>query len=338
MGLLFDGIGIQTAVVHNSGGFGHLGDAIHSGEHLYHRLLAYRAYIPLGVLLLTLAAAACYGASSVLQQREAHRAPARMTMSLGLIWHLLKRPMWLLGNLAGFVAFALQFLALRHGSLALVQPLLVTGLVFALAGSAALDHRRPSRSEFMWMVLTMAGLALFIAVAQPGPGLARGSNLGWALLGLATAAGVGVLVLMASAWRRWRALSLGIAAGLLGGLLSALIERTAHRFDHGFVHALVGWSPYALCVVALFGLILTQSAYQAGDIRLSLPALTVTEPITAILIGQILLGEHISLTVAAVFGEVVGLGLMALGVFGLGQAAGTALGGEPAPREATTVA
>lgn len=321
--------------MHKSGGFAHLGTAIDSGEHLYHRLLAYRAYIPLGVLLLTLAAAACYAASSVLQQREAHRAPARMAMSLGLIWHLLQRPMWLLGNVAGFVAFALQFLALRHGSLALVQPLLVTGLVFALAGAAALDHRRPSAREFMCMALTMGGLAVFIAVSQPGPGLARGSNLEWALLGLVTAAGVGVLVLAATAWPHWRALSLGIAAGLLGGVLSALIERTAHRFDHGVVHALVGWSPYALCVVAIFGLILTQSAYQAGDIRLSLPALTVTEPIAAIIIGQVILGEHIRLTPLAVVGEVVGLGLMALGVFGLGLVAGNTLGGEPTPRQAT---
>lgn len=324
--------------MHKTGGLPRPDQAIVSGEHLYHRLLAYRAYVPLGVLLLTLAAAACYAASSVLQQREARRAPEQMAMSIGLIWHLLRRPMWLLGNVAGFAAFALQFLALRHGSLALVQPLLVTGLIFALVGSAALEHRRPSGREFMWMALTMGGLALFIAVAQPGPGMARGSNAHWIILGVVTAAGVAALILLAQAFPRWRPLSLGVAAGLLGGVLSALIERNAHRLDHGLVRTLVGWSPWALLVVAILGLILTQSAYQAGDIRLSLPALTVTEPIAAILIGQTLLDEKISLTTGAVIGEVIGMGLMALGVFGLGQAAGTVLGGEAAKAAAAKAA
>ncbi len=311
-----------------------LDQALDSGAHLYHRLLAYRAYIPLGVLLLSLAAAACYGASSVLQQREAHRAPSRMAMSLGLVGHLLRRPLWLLGNLLGFAGFALQFLALRHGSLALVQPLLVTGLVFALAGAAILDHRRPSWLEIMWTVMTMGGLALFIAVSQPGPGLARGSNLGWAVLGLVTAISVGALILAARKRRQWRALTLGVAAGLLGGVLAALIERTAHLLDHGIVHAVTAWQPYALIVVGILGVVLTQSAYQAGDIRTSLPALTVTEPITAILIGQLLLGEQISVAGLAVPGEVVGLSLMAVGVFGLGQAAATTLDGGVTPVEA----
>ncbi len=317
-----------------SGGLHSLGRAIGSGEHLYHRLLAYRAYVPLTVLLLSLAAAACYGASSVMQQREAHRAPARMAMSIGLVRHLLGRPLWLLGNLAGFAGFALQFLALRHGSLALVQPLLVSGLVFALAGAAALDHRRPTRREGLWTAMTMAGLGLFVVAAQPGPGLARGSDLGWASLGLVTAIGVGALVLGARKWRRWRALCLGVAAGLLGGVLSALIERTAHLLDHGLGHAVTAWPPYALILCAILGLILTQSAYQAGDIRTSLPALTVTEPIAAILIGQLLLGERISVTGPAVLGEVVGLSLMALGVFGLGQAAATTLRGGASPVQA----
>ena len=308
-----------------------MGQAIGSGEHLYHRLLAYRAYVPLDVLLLSLAAAACYGASSVLQQREAQRAPARMAMSLGLVGHLLRRPLWLLGNVAGVAGFALQFLALRHGSLALVQPLLVTGLVFALAGAAMLDLRRPSGREALWTVMTMAGLALFIVVAQPGRGLARGSNLGWALLGLITAISVEALLLGARRWPRWRALSLGVAAGLLGGLLSALIERTAHLLDHGLTHAVTSWPPYALILCAIVGLIVTQSAYQAGDIRMSLPALTVTEPIAAILIGQLLLGEQIAAAGLAVLGEVTGLSLMALGVFGLGQAAATTLNADAKP-------
>ncbi len=326
-----------TTMTRASGALQRLEGALDRGVHLAHRLLAYRPYVPLGLLLLCLAAAACFGASSVMQQREARRAPKEMAMRLGLLGHLLQRPLWLLGNLAGLAGFALQFLALRRGSLALVQPLLVTGLVFALAGAAVLDHRRPSRRELLWMGATIGGLALFVAVARPGPGLGRGSTAGWIALGLATSASVAALIVAARKWRRWRALSLGFAAGLLGGVLAALIERTAHLVSGGIVHTVTAWAPYALIACGVFTVVLTQSAYQAGDIRLSLPALTVAEPITAILIGQLLFGEQISVAGAAVVGEVAGLTLMTLGVFGLGQAAGAGPPGHEPRADAATV-
>jgi drug/metabolite transporter (DMT)-like permease len=302
-----------------------LAAALNNTEHFAHRLLGYRVYVPFGVVALSLAAAACFGASSVLEQREAHRAPSHMAMRLGLIGHLLRRPLWLLGNLASIAGFGLQVLALRHGSLALVQPLMVTGLVFALGTAAALDHRRPSWHEVMWIALTMIGLGVFLSVARPGEGLAHGANAGWALLGAITVGSVVALAFTGRELPRWRALVLGVAAGIVGGVGSALIERSAHLLDHGIGSLLTSWAPYALILSFVVGLVLTQSAYQAGDIRLSLPALTVTEPIVAILIGQLLLSEKIALGPAAVVGEVLALGAMTLGVFGLGQTAGVTL-------------
>jgi drug/metabolite transporter (DMT)-like permease len=305
-----------------------LAHVISGGERLAHHLFLDRPYIPAGVLLLCLAAAASYAACSVLQQREAAQAPPRMAMRLSLLRHLVGRPLWILGNLAGVAGFVFQFLALRHGSLALVQPLLVIGLVFALVAGAALDHRRPSGREVVWIVATVIGLALFIIVSQPGPGVPRGSNLGWALLGAVAAGGVGLLVLAARVWPRWRALSLGVAAGLVSGVMSALIERSAHLLDRGILHGLESWPPWALGACALLGLTLTQSAYQAGDIRLSLPALTAVEPIAAIAIGQVLFGEHIAVTGAAPVVEVLALAMMTVGVFGLGQTASVAVASE----------
>ena len=293
--------------------------ALSGAEHLVDQLFAQQPYVPIGALGLCVASAVCYAGSSVLQQREAQNAPSAVAMRLKLIGHLPRRPLWLVGNVVGAAALVLQFLALRHASLALVQPLLVIGLVFALAGGAALERRLLSRRETVWTATTMGGLALFLIAAQPGPGLARGSGLGWSLLGLCTAAGVGVLLLVARACRRWRALSLAVAAGLLSGVFSALLERTAHLFNDGIASVLTAWAPYVLVVCALLAITVTQSAYQAGDIKLSLPALTSVEPVVAILIGQLLFGEHISFAGLAPLGELVGLAVMTLGVFGLGR-------------------
>jgi drug/metabolite transporter (DMT)-like permease len=297
--------------------------ALARGQRLYESVLELtrdRPYIPLGVVLICLASAAAYAASSVLQQREARAAPPEMAMRLGLIGHLVRRPLWLLGNLADVAGFGLQFVALRTGSLALVQPLLVCGLIFALVADAVLDDRRLTRDEWRWTALTGAGLVIFLAVSRPGRGYPHASAVGWSVLGVITVASVGGLVVVARALPRWRALCLGTATGVLFGVVAALTESSAHLLDHGVVRALGHWQPYALAVCAVCGLMLSQSAFQAGDLKWSLPALTVVEPVVAIAIGQLLFGEHISVSGLAPVGEVLGLGLMAAGVVGLSRA------------------
>jgi hypothetical protein len=52
---------------------------------------------------------------------------------------------------------------------------------------------------------------------------------------------------------------------------------------------------------------------------MSLPAITVAEPLVAIVIGQALFGEHIDHSALAVVGEVLGLVLMAVGVIRLAR-------------------
>ncbi|MGI8556953.1 MAG: DMT family transporter [Solirubrobacteraceae bacterium] len=295
-------------------GRGLVGRTLARAAHLYTQV-----YAPLTVVGLCLLGALCYAASSVLEQSEAAAAPHHTTMRLGLLSHLLRRPLWLVGNLAGLLGYGFQFLALRRGSLALVQPLLVSGLLFALIGGALNEHRRLTRREWLSTALVAAGLSLFLVVARPGPGHPRASTLGWLALGAVTAVFVGGLGLLGHRSHRVRPLSLGAAAGILLGVTAALTERTAHLLSRGLIPLLGDWPPYALLVVGAAGLLLTQLAFQAGELKWSLPALTVVEPLVAILIGQVLFGEHISTSGLAPVGEVLGLAMMVLGVLGLSQ-------------------
>jgi drug/metabolite transporter (DMT)-like permease len=101
------------------------------------------------------------------------------------------------------------------------------------------------------------------------------------------------------------------------GYVAALTERTGHLLDAGAVHTLATWVPYALVIGSIGALALTQSAFQAGELRLSLPMLTVAQPLVAGAIGLAFFGEHIdSRGLAPVF-EVLGLALITLGVFAL---------------------
>jgi hypothetical protein len=130
--------------------------------------------------------------------------------------------------------------------------------------------------------------------------------------------GCGALVLVARrASRRWAAVLLAVGSGAAFGYVAALTERTGHLLNNGVVHTLSTWEPYALAVGAVGALLLTQSAFHAGALRLSLPTLTVAQPLVAGCIGIGLFDEHINSRGLAPALEVFGLLLIVFGVFAL---------------------
>ncbi len=66
-----------------------------------------------------------------------------------------------------------------------------------------------------------------------------------------------------------------------------------HLLGGGPVAVLSNWEPYALAVFAIAGLVVMQSAFQAGALQASLPFLETTEPLVASLLGIALLGERL---------------------------------------------
>jgi hypothetical protein len=270
------------------------------------------------IIVLSIASAASYGLAAVLQHHAAIGEPPEMSVRVGLLVRLARRPMWLVGNALDGVGYLFQFLALRRGALPLVEPLLVLSLVFALPVAAWLDHRRISRSDIASTVVIMAGLAVFLGVANPGLGRPHVSALAWTVLSVVTAAGCGAMVLGARRGSRpLAAVLLGAGSGAAFGYVAALTERTGHILDGGVLHTLGTWEPYALLVGGVGALLLTQSAFHAGALRLSLPTLTVAQPLVAVAIGLGLFGERVASHGLAPLWEGLGLVMVVVGVFAL---------------------
>src|SRR5438270_13488624 len=92
-----------------------------------------------------LLSAACYALASALQHRAAYHETQHPALDPRLLWRLIHRPLWLTGQIADVAGMVFQTLALASGALALVQPLLVSGLILSVPLAAALDRRRPGR-------------------------------------------------------------------------------------------------------------------------------------------------------------------------------------------------
>lgn len=278
-----------------------------------------RTSIPVSVVLLALAGAVCYALASVLQHRAAVHEPEETAVRPSLLIRLAQRPVWLVGNAADGAAYLCQFLALRRGSQALVQPLLLSGLIFALPIGAALERRKITARDLVGAVIVVAGVAGFVVISRPGPGNPEGSLRAWAVVTVVVGAGVGAATLMARGSPRRRGVLLALGAGILFGYTSTVAERTGRLLDHGVLRVVTSWTPYDLLLAGALGMLLAQSAFQSGDLRISLPVLTATEPVVAIALGQVLFGEHIASGGATRIEEALGLAVMAAGVFVLAR-------------------
>jgi hypothetical protein len=285
---------------------------------LHHHLVFGFGFV--SVVLLSLAGAASYGLASVLQHHVVAVQPPSDSVRPGLLIPLLRRPMWLVGNLLDLVGYLFQFLALRRGSLELVEPLIVTSLAFAIPAAAWLDRRRVTFAEIGSAGVIAVGLTLFMEAASPGAGHPRAPAESWLLLTVTIVIACLVMVLLARHGSPARkAFLLAAAAGTAFGYVAALTERTGHLLDGGVVHVLATWEPYALLAGGALTLLLTQSAFNAGELRLSLPTLTIAQPLVAIAIGIGVFDERVASRGAAPYVEALGLLLLTFGVYALGR-------------------
>lgn len=275
------------------------------------------------VVTVSLASALAYALASVLQQYAAVQAPEADALRVSLLFRLARRPIWLFGILADIGGFVFQFIALGHGSLVLVQPLLVCGLLFALPlGTVFARLGMPTRKEWVGAGLTVAGLAVFLVVANPGEGSTSATALGWAIVTVATAVPAAALTVGARfTTGAARASLLATAAGFIYGLTAAYTKTIAHvvtanpgSVAHLALRVAESWQVYGIAITGLASMVLAQSAFQAGPLGWSLPALTVVDPVVSIIVGAVAFGEFVNDSVPALAVEAVSLIVMAVGV------------------------
>jgi hypothetical protein len=260
-------------------------------------------------VLAAVGAAVLYAVAASFEHQAARRERPQGPVDPRLLLRLLHRRRWLTGAGADFGGTSLQALALALGPLALVQPILIGGLILAIPIEAAMDRRRVRRHELTAVVVSGAGLAALLAVTSPSPGTATGDT---ALATEAVTVGIVVLLLLFVAWWRpgaARSVVLGVATGMLLGLGAALLKVCLARLARDPASVFVGWELYVLIVVEFAALALNQNAFQAGRLAGSLTGLTLAGPVVSTAIAVSAFQEQLALggvrTVAATIAALV---------------------------------
>src|SRR5579875_1766346 len=218
-------------------------------------------------IVCAIAAGGSFAGGGVLQQHVASTRPEDEQLSFRLLADLARQPLWLLGIGLAFLSYVLESLALAFGPLVMVQPLVVTELLFALPISVRWHGMRMGPREWAGALAVACGLGVGLASAAPRAGRPFPPILSW---GLALAV-VAVLATTAVAVGRrsagpLRSSLFALAAGLVLATQAALLKATIALFRQGFVAALGSWQLWAMVLASFIGLLLVQSAYQAGPL------------------------------------------------------------------------
>src|SRR3954469_15587255 len=148
------------------------------------------------VALTCLISASGFAASNALQHRVAGTVPAGVAHhAIGVLAQVVRRPLWLLATTISFSALLLHATALKLGSIALVQPLMLVGVVIAVPVRAALDLTAPTWRELRAVLITVAGLATFMWGVNPVPATAEPSPAPAAVMVFAGVAAAVVVLL-----------------------------------------------------------------------------------------------------------------------------------------------
>jgi drug/metabolite transporter (DMT)-like permease len=251
---------------------------------------------------------------------ESTRGGASSGLNMAQLAALLTRPSWVLGTIMLGLAIVFQLGALAFSPLIIVQPLGAIALVLTAVINARTHSVRLNRASVRAIVACVGGVGLFVTVAAlvAGEKPVTDANL-VVILGLLAV----VLVVFGSAFaigrHRTRAVFFIVAAGFIYGFVATLAKVIINRVQNGNVEWLTILCGVALLVGTALGAYFVQNAYSSGPPDLVIAGLTVIDPMVAIGIGIVVLGEAAGAPLWAVLGFIAA-GLLAVwGVFQLAR-------------------
>jgi hypothetical protein len=282
------------------------------------------------VTALGLAAAFLFALSAFLQQRAA-RAVVGDSSTLRdasgvmrLLGRLVRNRTWLVGWITNLCGVGTQAAALKVGSVAAVQPLMASQLLFVLTLASGEQRRWPSARDWLSALAVCAGLVLLLTADASS---LTGAPHRHRVL-MATACMVGLIVILRQLSRHtfpWLTGPLvGVAAGLCHALNAVYLKLTVEDVYHGGAAAtLFDWPVYALAVTAVSGMLLVQIAFASGPLPPAVAAMSVTNPVASFVLG-ILAFDAPAPRGLGVLSAIVASGvLITVGIVGLANASST---------------
>lgn len=256
-------------------------------------------------IAIALVDACCFGVAAVLQHRGVHQAldervehpdhPKHRRINLGVVRSMVRQPIWLVGVLLICIGSALHVIALFLAPVTVIQPIGALAVPLAVVLSAKYSGMKPTRAMIGQVTLSVVAIAIFVWLAS---GRVESSPAPFRDLIIVIAV---LAVIIAIAWliAHWRTgwvqcIAYAFGGAVAFGLLSALMRAISQHLNgdirnllHPETLVMIG----AVIAAVAVGGFLVQHAYSAGAPEVVLACVTMIDPLIAVLVGFVLLGE-----------------------------------------------
>lgn len=247
-----------------------------------------------------------------------HGSGAKAGLSLNQLRHLLARPSWMIGTTFLGLAIVFQLISLGFAPLIVVQPLGVVALVITAIVNSRVTKIRLDRHAIRAIAMCVSGVGIFVAIAAvyAVEQVITETQL-LTVLGILGVITVAFAVTFALRRRVVGAMFYIAGAGALFGFVATLAKVIINRILNGNFEWLTVVAIVALLASTALGSYFVQTAYSVGSPDLVIAGLTVIDPLIAVLIGVVVLGEAAQIppvlaVVAVVAGVVAILGVLQL--------------------------
>ena len=242
-----------------------------------------------------------------------HRGVAKVEMLSGQdgttgltgaqLLRLLSRPSWVAGTIMLGLAILCQLGALSIAPLIVVQPLGAVSLVITTLLNARVTGHSPTRKSITAIVACVGGIFIFVLLAALYAS-ERDITEADLIVILALLGAVIVVFTMLWVWLRKRmgALFYIMSAGVIYGFVATLAKVVIKRVQAGDFEWLTLICLIALIAATAVGAYFVQTAYSSGPPDLVIAGLTVVDPMVAVFIGLLVLGEAAHAPLWVLFG------------------------------------
>jgi drug/metabolite transporter (DMT)-like permease len=265
--------------------------------------------------LLAILAAVFFALAATLWQRASVALGVEAGGPQALL-RLLGSGVWLLGLVAQVAGVLLQAAALDRGRVAIIQPLLVTTIIWAMPLGYFLTNQVITSRHVLGAAIVVAGLAMFARFGDPAAGVddAPGSTWLSAFLVLGAVC-AGLLLFVGRVGPSGKAAVLGATAGVLYGVSATLMKPVVESLhDVGVGGVLESWEFWVMAGAGLIGFYIQQLSLATGRLVASVATVSVVNPVISVLLGALVLQER--LDKAPTWHAVVAVGALAAALFG----------------------
>jgi drug/metabolite transporter (DMT)-like permease len=254
---------------------------------------------------------------------------AKTGLSLRQLRSLVARPSWVVGTLFLALAIVLQLSSLSFAPITVVQPLGAVALVVTAIVNARVTKTPLDRVDIRSIIICIAGVGVFVTIAAlvTNSHPVTATQLVIVLAVLVVVLAIFLTLFFVMRRRVLKPIFYVIAGGVLFGFVVTLAKVVIDRiktiavgdFNIDSTDILTLVCLVGLATAGLLGTYFVQTAHSSNPPDIVVAGLTVIDPLVAVSIGIVVLGEAADAPIWAIFAFVIAAAAAIYGVISLSR-------------------